>query len=90
MSQHFTEPHSRSGGNFKVQIDLFNYTMKAKLKGRTVIDTSTLASETDFASLKTNVDILDVDKLKTVPADFSKPSLRKRMLLIMMLPKISA
>ena len=31
-----------------------------------------LASKADLASLKTKVDNLDVDKLKTVPADLSK------------------
>ena len=32
---------------------------------------SMLASKPDFATLKTKVDNLDVDKLKTVPADSS-------------------
>lgn len=31
-------------------------------------------SKTDLASLKTNVDNFDVDKLKNVPATLSKPS----------------
>ena len=31
-------------------------------------------SKTDLASLKTNVDNFDVDKLKNVPANLSKPS----------------
>ena len=36
--------------------------------------TSTLASKTDLTSLKTQVDNLDVDKQKTIPADLSKLS----------------
>ena len=31
-------------------------------------------SKTDLASLKTNADNFDVDKLKNVPANLSKPS----------------
>ena len=51
---------------------LSNYATKVYLKGATCIDTSTLTSETDFASLKTKVDNFDVDKIKTVPAHLSK------------------
>ena len=36
---------------------------------QTGIDKSTLASRTDFSSLKTKVDHLDVDKVKTVLAN---------------------
>ena len=66
MRQYFPEPYER--GNVKVQLDLSNYAMKAHLKGATSIDTSTLASKTDLAGLKTKVDNLDVNKLKTVSA----------------------
>ena len=47
-------------------MDLSNYATKA------AIDTSTLATKADFTSLKMRVNNLDVGKLKTVPADFSK------------------
>ena len=46
--------------------------MEADLKGATGIDTSSLASKTDLASLKSKWDNLDVDKFKTVSADLSK------------------
>ena len=49
-------------------MDLSNYATKA------AIDTSTLATKADFTSLKMRVNNLDVGKLKTVPADFSKLS----------------
>ena len=39
------------------------------------MDTSTLTSKTDLASLKTKVDDLDVDKLKIVSVDLSKLSI---------------
>ena len=48
--------------------------MKVNLKGARSIDTSTLASKRELDSLKTKVDNLNVDKLKTVPADQSKLS----------------
>ena len=44
------------------------------MKEATGIDTCTLASKMDFLSLKTKLDKLDVDKIKTVPADLSKLS----------------
>ena len=72
MSQYFPEPYEHSGGNVKVELYLSNYATKTDLKGATGIDTSTLASKTDLASLKTKVDDLDKDKIKTVPADLSK------------------
>ena len=53
-------------------MDLSNYATKAGLKVATAIDTSTLATKADFTSLKMRVNNLDVGKLKTVPADFSK------------------
>ena len=53
-------------------MDLSNYAMKDDLKGATGLDTSMLASKTDLVDLKTNVDDVNVDKLKTVPADVSK------------------
>ena len=37
-------------------------------------DTSTFALKTNLASLKTEVDKLDIDKLAPVPADLSKCS----------------
>ena len=36
------------------------------------IDTSSFAQETDFTSLKSNVDKLDIDKLKNVRSNISK------------------
>ena len=55
-------------------MDLSDYATKAGLKVATGIDTSTLATKADFTSLKMRVNNLDVGKLKTVPADFSKLS----------------
>ena len=72
MSENISKLYEHSGGNVKVELVLFNYATKAELEGVIDIDTSTLASKTDLASLKTKVHNLDVDKLKTVPAGISK------------------
>ena len=55
-------------------MELSNYAKKADLKRATDYYTSTLASKTDLASLKTKIDDLALDKLKTVPADLSNLS----------------
>ena len=49
-----------------------NYATKTDLKNVTHIDTSSFALKTNLASLKTEVDKLDIDKLVPVPVDFSK------------------
>ena len=58
----------------KVELDLSTYAKKPDLKGATGIDTTTLPSKTNLASLKTKADNLDADKLKTIPADLRKLS----------------
>ena len=72
MSKYFPELNEHSGGNVKVELYLSNYTMKADLKGVTGIDTSALALKTDLAGLKTKVDRLDVNRLKSVSVYLSK------------------
>ena len=47
---------------------------RVNLKGATSIDTSTLASKRDLASLKTKTNDLNVVKLKKVSVDLSKLS----------------
>ena len=74
LYQYFPKPYERSGGNLKVELDLFNYATKTNLKGATPSDTSNLASKSDLASLKAEVHKIDVDKLKIAPADLSKLS----------------
>ena len=59
MNQYFPQSYKLSGGN---------------VKATTGTDTSMLASKTHLASLKTEVDNLDLDKFKTMPADLSKLS----------------
>ena len=47
---------------------------KTDLKNITHVDVSSYASKTNLAALKTKVDKIDVDKLKTTPADLAKLS----------------
>ena len=57
-----------------VKVDLSSYATKTDLKNITHIDTSSFALKTNLASLKTEVDKLDIDKLVPVPVDLSKLS----------------
>ena len=67
-------PYESSNNNVKVELDLTNYATKTDLKNITHVDVSTFANKTNLASLKTEVDKLDTDKLKTTPIDLSKLS----------------
>ena len=73
MSQYFP-PYRSHGGDVKVELDLSNYATKTDLKNVTHVDVSSFASKTNLASLKTEVDKIDVDTLKTVPVDLAKLS----------------
>ena len=48
-----------------------NYATKTDLKNATGIDTSSFAKKVDLANLKSNVDKLDIDKLKNVPTNLT-------------------
>ena len=67
-------PYTSSSNNVKLELDLANYATKMDLKNITHVDVSSFASETNFAALKTEVDKIDVDKLKTTPTDLAKIS----------------
>ena len=72
MSQYFPKPFkSHSGDSIKVKIDLSNYATKTDIKNILHVDTSTFALKTNLANLKTEVDILDIEKLPPVPVDLS-------------------
>ena len=74
MIQYFPKPFRTFGGNINVKVDLSNYATKTDLKNVTHVDTSSFALKITLASLKTEVDQLDIDKLATVPVDLSKLS----------------
>ena len=61
-----------SSNNVKVELDLTNYAAKKDLKNITHVDVSSFASKTNLVALKTEVDKIDTDKLKTAPTDLAK------------------
>ena len=67
-------PYKSSSNNIKVELDLSNYATKDDVKNITHIDVSSYATKTNLAALKTEVDKIDVDKLKTVPDDLAQLS----------------
>ena len=73
MSQYFPS-YNNSSKNIKVELDLSNYATKTDLKNITHVDVSNYASKTNLAALKTKVDKIDTDKLKTIPVDLAKLS----------------
>ena len=73
MSQYFP-PYNNSSENIKVELDLSNYATKDDVKNITHVDVSSYATKTNLAALKTEVDKIDIDKLKTVPDDLAKLS----------------
>ena len=72
MSQYFPKPHEPFGGDINIKVDLSNYATKTDIKNISHIDTSSFALKSNLASLKTEVDKLDIDKLVPVPVDLSK------------------
>ena len=74
MSRYFPKPFRSFGGSINVKVDLSNYAAKADVKTVTHVDASSFALKTNLASLKTEVDKLDIDKLEPVPVDLSKLS----------------
>ena len=73
MSQYFPTYRS-SGRSIKLELDLSSHATKTDLKNVTHVDVSSFALKTNLADLKTEVDKIDVDKLKTVPVDLAKLS----------------
>ena len=73
MIQYFP-PYRSFKGNAKVELDLSSYATKTVLKEAIGIDTSNFALKSNLASLKTEVDKLDFDKLVPVPVDLNKCS----------------
>ena len=65
-------PYKRSSQNIKVESDLSNYATKKDINDITHVDVSGFASKTNLAALKTEIDKIDIDRLKTTPTDLAK------------------
>ena len=71
MSQYFPKSYKPFGGDINVRVDLSNYATKTDIKNISHVDTSSFALKWYLASLKTEADILDIDKLVPVSVDLS-------------------
>ena len=74
MSQCFPKPYEPFGGDITVKVDLSNYATNTDIKNISHSHTSSFALKSNLASLKTEVDKLDIHKLVPVPVDLSKLS----------------
>ena len=74
MNSQYYPPYKSYSNNIKVELDLSNYATKKDVNDITHVDVSGFASKTNLAALKTEVDKIDVDKLKTAPANLAKLS----------------
>ena len=72
MSRYFRKPYEPFGGDINVKVNLSNYATKTDIKNISHVDTSSFALKSNLASLKTEVDKLDIDKLVPVLVDLSK------------------
>ena len=73
LYKNFPNSHEPFGRD-NVKVDLSNYATKIDIKNISHIDTSSFALKSNLASLKTEVDKLDIDKLVTRQVDLSKLS----------------
>ena len=74
MSQYFTIPYEPFDGDINVKVVLLNYATKADLKNAAGTDTSKLAKKSNLASLKAEIEKLEIDKPIPLPVDLSKLS----------------
>ena len=71
MSQYFPKPYEPFGEDINVKVDLSDYATKTDLKNISHTDVSSFALKSNLASLKTEVDKLDIDILTPVPNDLA-------------------
>ena len=72
MSKYFPKRYKPSSRDINVKVDLSNYATKTDFKNVSHIDVSSFVLKSNLASLKTGVDKIDADKLKTFPVDLAK------------------
>ena len=72
MAQFFPKPYEPFGGDINVKTDLSKHVKKTDIKIMSHVDTSSFALKTNLASLKTEVEKLDIGNLVPVSVDLSK------------------
>ena len=70
MSDYFAELKP-SGGRVKVELDLSNYAKKSGSKIQQVLNTSRFTRKVDLATSKSDIDKLNIDKLKNIPTNLN-------------------
>ena len=65
MSKHFPKLYEAFGRDINVSVNLSNYATEKGIKNITHVDTSNFALKTNLRNIKTEVDILDIGKLKS-------------------------
>ena len=86
-SQYFPKLFRIFGGSINIKVDLSNYATKTDLKNVTHVGTSSFAIKTNLASLKTEVDKLDIGKLAPISGDVVKMMWLKKLCMINWLQK---
>ena len=74
MSRFFPKSFESFKRNINVKHNLSNYPTKADIKNISHVDPLSFALKTNLASLKTEVNKLDIDKVVPAPVDLSKLS----------------
>ena len=74
MSQYFPKLYEPFSGDINLKVDLSTYATKTDLKSVEHVNVSSFALNSNLASLKTEVDKLDIDKLAPVSNDLAKLS----------------
>ena len=72
MAQFFPKPYEPFGGDINVKTDLSKHVKKTDIKIMSHVDTSSFELKTNLASLKTEVEKLDIGNLVPVSVDLSK------------------
>ena len=71
MSQYFPKPDEPFGWDINVKVDLSDYATKTDIKNISHFNTSSFVLESNLAGSKTEVNKLDIDKLKILPNNLS-------------------
>ena len=74
MAQCFPKPYEPFGEDINVKVDLSNYATKTDITNISHVDTSCFALKSNLASLKTDADNLDIDKLVPLSVNLSELS----------------
>ena len=74
MIRYFRRRYKRFNRDTNAKVDLSNYVTTTELKNISHVDVSSFALKSNLASLKTEVDKINADKLKTVSVDLVKLS----------------